>query len=136
MTHYHYHYLTIEQRERLDAEIRTRVDTLRGDIAQALRQSGRPEAISLANHLEETDDAPVADLESALEIAALEREERELREMEAALERLHTPDFGVCAACGVDIPYVRLEVAPSATRCVACQSQLERTQGTIRAATL
>ena len=132
----HYHYLTIEQRERLDAEIRTRIDTLRGDIAQALRQSGRPEAISLANHLEETDDAPVADLESALEIAALEREGGALREMEAALARLHTPDYGVCADCSVDIPYVRLEVAPSATRCVACQSQLERTQGTIRAVTL
>lgn len=132
----HYHYLTIEQRDRLDAEIRTRIDTLRGDIAQALRQSGRPEAISLANHLEETDDAPVADLESALEIAALEREGRELRGMEAALARLHTPDYGVCADCGVDIPYARLEVAPGATRCVECQSRLERAQGTASAATL
>lgn len=132
----HYHYLTIEQRERLDAQIRARIDTLRSDIAQALRQSGQPEAISLANHFEETDDAPVADLENALEVAALEREGRELREMEAARERLHTPDFGVCADCGVDIPYARLEVAPSATRCVRCQSQIERAQGTAGAATL
>jgi len=132
----HYHYLTIEQRERLDAEIRARIDSLRGDIAQGLRQSGRPEAIGLANHLEETDDAPVADLESALEIAALEREGRELREMEAALERLHTPDYGVCADCGVDIPYARLEITPSATRCVSCQSHLEHAHGATGAATL
>jgi len=83
----HYHYLTIEQRERLDAQIRARIETLRSDIAQTLRQSGQPDAIRLANHFEDTDDAPVADLENALEVAVLEREGRELREMEAARER-------------------------------------------------
>ena len=132
----HYHYLTIEQREHLDAEIRARIQQLRKEIARGLHQSGRPEVISLANHLEEIDDAPVADLESALEIAALEREGRELRAMEAALERLHTPDYGVCAECGKDIPYVRLEVRPEATRCVGCQSRLEGEQGGSRASTL
>ena len=126
----HYRYLTIEQRERLDAEIRARIDTLRSDILQGLRESGKPVVVRLANHLEETDDAPIADLESELEVAPLEREGRGLREMEAALERLHTPEFGVCADCGIDIPYVRFEFAPSTTRCLSCQSQRERARGT------
>lgn len=125
----HYHYLTIEQRERLDAEMRARIATLLGDIVRGLRRSMHPEAAGLADRLETGDDAAVADLETALEIAALEREGAELRDMLAARARLHTPDYGVCADCGVDIPFARLEVTPAATRCVGCQAQRERAQG-------
>jgi len=125
----HYHYLTIEQRERLDAEMRARIATLRGEIVQGLRRSTHAEAARLADTLESGDDAPVADLETALAVAALEREGAELREMLAARTRLHTPDYGVCADCAADIPYARLEVTPAATRCVGCQSRHERARG-------
>lgn len=37
------------------------------------------------------------------------------------LQRLHTPEYGVCAACGRDIPYVRLLEFPAARYCGACQ---------------
>ena len=39
------------------------------------------------------------------------------------LPRLHTPDYGVCSACGADIPYVRLLEYPGARYCRACQPQ-------------
>jgi RNA polymerase-binding transcription factor DksA len=39
------------------------------------------------------------------------------------LARLHTPDYGVCEACGADIPYVRLVETPAARCCAACQPQ-------------
>jgi DnaK suppressor protein len=132
----HYHYLTIEQRERLDTEIRARIATLRGDIVQGLRRSTHPEAAGLADRIETGDDAPLADVETALEVAALEREGAELRELLAARARLHTPDYGVCADCGADIPYARLEVTPTATRCVGCQARRERAQGAGSAPTL
>ena len=38
------------------------------------------------------------------------------------LQRLHSPDYGVCRACGADIPYVRLITAPSTLYCAACAS--------------
>jgi len=125
----HYHYLTIEQRERLDGEIRGRIATLNSEIVQALRRSAHADAVRLADRLEAGDDAPAAELETALRVAALEREGAELSEMLAARARLHTPDYGVCVDCGADIPYVRLEVTPAATRCVGCQSRHERAQG-------
>ena len=37
------------------------------------------------------------------------------------LPRLHTPEYGVCAACGTDIPYVRLLEYPGARYCRVCQ---------------
>ena len=40
--------------------------------------------------------------------------------MEGVLERLHAPDFGVCEACGADIPYVKLIGNPTLRRCPGC----------------
>jgi RNA polymerase-binding transcription factor len=122
----HRHYFTIAQREALQAQLERRGAELREEIAAALRATGGERAEGLANHLEEIDDQPVADLESAIEIAALEREVRELREIEAARRRLHEPDFGLCADCEAEIPYTRLSANPTALRCVACQTLRER----------
>jgi len=122
----HKHYFTIEQRESLQRELDRRAAQLREEIAAALRATGGEQALGLANHLEEIDDEPVADLESALEIAALEREVRELRAVESARKRLHEPDFGLCEDCEAEIPYARLSANPTATRCVGCQSRQER----------
>jgi DnaK suppressor protein len=117
--------LTIEQRESLAAWLRGRAELLREEIGTALRQSGSPEAVGLANHLEEIDDDAVADLEASLDIAALERDVLEMRNIENALERLHTPEYGICTDCAAEIPFLRLQANPLATRCVPCQSRSE-----------
>jgi DnaK suppressor protein len=121
-------YLTIEQRELLQAKLAERAAALRGEIAAALRRSGSEAALGLANHLDEIDDEAVADLESSIEIAEIERDVLELRDVEQALKRLHEPDYGVCADCGAEIPYSRLSAKPWATRCISCQRLLERSQ--------
>lgn len=46
------------------------------------------------------------------------REERD--EIDSAAARLEAGVYGVCESCGRDIPLARLEVRPTATRCVAC----------------
>jgi DnaK suppressor protein len=125
-------YFTIEQRETLQRQLDSRAAELREEIGTALRANGSEQAIGLANHLEEIDDDPVADLESAIEIAALEREVRELQAVEAARKRLHEPGFGLCEACESPIPYARLSASPAVTRCVRCQSQRERGAATPR----
>jgi RNA polymerase-binding transcription factor DksA len=45
-------------------------------------------------------------------------------ELAAALERLHSPDYGTCAACGMEMPYVELIEAPAATLCPACRAKV------------
>jgi RNA polymerase-binding transcription factor DksA len=40
--------------------------------------------------------------------------------LDAALERLHQPDYGVCIECGKDIEFVLLEADPLAVHCRAC----------------
>jgi RNA polymerase-binding transcription factor DksA len=39
---------------------------------------------------------------------------------EDLLKRLHSAEYGVCAACGGDIPYARLLRSPAALLCPDC----------------
>ena len=96
-------YLTIQQRETLQRLLNERAAALREEIG----------------------DDRMADLNAEPEVAALERDVIEWREVEAALARVHEPDFGLCADCDADIPFARLEANPSAKRCVACQARAE-----------
>jgi DnaK suppressor protein len=48
-----------------------------------------------------------------------------VREVNTALERLSDGGFGVCKDCGKRIGRPRLLANPTATRCLACQSQFE-----------
>jgi RNA polymerase-binding transcription factor DksA len=100
----HRRYLTIQQRETLQRLLEERAAELREEIGEDR----------------------LADLNAEPDVAALERDVVELREVEAALERVHEPDFGLCADCEGDIPYARLQANPSAKRCVACQAGTER----------
>ena len=111
------HYFTIEQREKLQASLQVLGNRLRGEIADHMQ---------LPNHNTETDDAAVADLETSQEVAALERATRQLRSVDAALDRLHEADFGLCEDCCAEIPYARLSANPVATRCTACQELAEK----------
>ena len=121
-------YLTIEQRDDLRDKLQARAEDLRREIAATLQKQGTS-AGSLPRHGEETDDDAVADLETSLDAAAAARESKELREVERAIERLHSPDFGSCEDCGTDIPVARLQVSLTATRCIACQTRYEKERG-------
>lgn len=59
------------------------------------------------------------------------RDEAEVREVEAALQRLDDGSFGECVECGVDIPVARLSAVPSAARCIDCQERRERAMPTV-----
>lgn len=104
LTGYHRHYFTIQQRETLQRQLETRAALLR----------------------EEVDEDVKADLNAEPEAVSLEIDVAELRAVDAALVRLHEPDFGLCVDCDAEIPYARLSASPTATRCVNCQSLHER----------
>jgi len=48
---------------------------------------------------------------------------RTTEEIDAALARLEAGTYGRCVSCATGIPLERLEVRPSAARCVTCQQR-------------
>lgn len=75
----------------------------------------------------EIGDASVADLLIDLDNAMVHRDVEEIREIEAALERIDKGDYGNCVDCGLAIDYERLLAFPSVRRCLPCQEQYEKT---------
>jgi len=50
----------------------------------------------------------------------LRRYELQLEKIEGALRRIKSDDFGYCYVCDEEIENQRLEIDPTATRCVGC----------------
>ena len=67
----------------------------------------------------------VASLGDDLEVAMLDRESREARQIDAALERLARDEYGICRNCGAAIGLGRLRALPFTPRCTACQAGVE-----------
>ena len=70
-------------------------------------------------------DRGVLDLleDTGLALADIRREQ--LTQMNEALSKLESGNYGICDECGTEIGEARLRVTPYATCCVACQQQRE-----------
>lgn len=58
--------------------------------------------------------------------AEVERDLAELRQIARACERIDSGHYGECSDCGKAIDPRRLLAQPAATRCAACQGDVER----------
>jgi DnaK suppressor protein len=113
-----------------------RKDSLKGlrDVLLKRREALRKALagdLSLLNELREQSKGDVVDfaLDSAQdEISSqlAEVESRELQNIDAALERMKTGEFGKCEGCRTNIPMARLQALPYATCCIECQRRLEK----------
>ena len=83
--------------------------------------------------LDKDDMADEADLTSVEMAASMKmrlkhREALFLRKIDESLSRIKDGTFGVCEACDEDIELRRLEARPTASLCVLCKEEQERTE--------
>lgn len=120
--------MALNQAER--AELKAALQTQRAALVEAIRaelaRSDDQHYVDLAGRVADSGEASVADLLVDLDAAMTDRDVRELREVEAALERMADGTYGECAGCGSVIDVARLRANPAAMRCIACQTRLER----------
>lgn len=110
-----------EYRRRLDE----RYMALRLEISQGLMKVDREQYEELAGRVADVADKAVADLLVDVDLAEIDRDLAEMREVELALQRMKQGEYGLCMDCGETIPRGRLDSLPSAVRCLACQRRLE-----------
>ena len=119
--------LTDEQIEEMKRAIDRRQNELGAEIRDEVnraREHTRPE---LAGPAPDPGDASVAALIAELDNSELLRDAQELRELDAARQRIAHGTYGVCTECGRDIGIDRLRAQPAARRCIECQTVYERT---------
>jgi len=71
--------------------------------------------------------------DSAVEVAdyaknlSVERElEKELRDIEKALQKMKDGTYGICSHCGQQIEIERLKIRPESGSCVSCKKAITR----------
>lgn len=121
--------LTAARKQELEQALRALSARLREEIGNGLKANGSADTLGLANHNQEVDDEALADLQTSLDLASVQRDIQELREAEAALRRLKEGTFGTCGDCGEGIALARLQANPAAARCIGCQTRVERAHG-------
>jgi DnaK suppressor protein len=94
-----------------------------GDGAPSLTELGR---------VAEDDQAPILH-EQFVSLQVKRLDYQTLKQVDAALDRLATGDFGVCAACGESILPKRLAAIPWANYCIACQERIGSARESLRA---
>ena len=67
-----------------------------------------------------------ASREGGADVEIIQALDRTVRQIDAALARLHAGRYGFCSSCSDPIPLARLRAVPFATLCVPCQEREER----------
>ena len=89
-------------------------------VAEADSEAARSAAHeALISELRDLTDADSV-LERELAEAGAVRAQETMADVGHALERIHLGTYGSCEACGVPMPFERLEAIPWARLCVAC----------------
>jgi DnaK suppressor protein len=109
--------MLIADREATEALIARLIDDL--DSFTDARKDG-------ATDDEHDPEGPTLAFERSQSTAILEQTRQHFAQIESAMLRLDDGSFGVCATCGKDIPFARLEVRPYSTQCVNCASKARR----------
>lgn len=119
--------LTDDQLAQLKTALQQRYLDLREEVRGELERSGEQRYVDLAGSVADVGDDSVADMMLDLNAAIVDRQIKEMREVEASLQRLAELNFGDCIDCGNEIGFDRLMAYPAAQRCVRCQSVYEKT---------
>lgn len=118
--------LSRSQSEALRALLEARAAKLRRELDQALHAPDDGEHAALPNRHADNEDEGVADLQSDIDVASMERDARELVDVVEALERMDRSEYGTCIDCGRHIAWARLQAQPHAKRCIRCEEARER----------
>jgi RNA polymerase-binding protein DksA len=120
------HSLSRSQSEALRVLLEDRAATLRSEMNAALHAPDDGEEAALPNRHADNEDEGVADLQSDIDIASMERDARELVDVVEALQRMDKAEYGTCIDCGKPIAWARLQAQPHAKRCIHCEEARER----------
>ncbi len=82
--------------------------------------------------LPDVSDQASAEVDQNFSMRIREREQKLLKKIDEALERMDTATYGICERCGEDIPYKRLKARPVTTLCIECKTLEEQEEGARR----
>ena len=107
-----------EERHRLMAEL--------GDLGEGMNRTARESSGDLSAYSLHMADQATDSMEREKSFYLASLEGQALEDIDYALGRIASGEYGNCANCGREILRERLEVLPGARHCIACQEEVER----------
>ena len=91
---------------------------------------GVNDELNQLNSLELNDEGDYASVNnnSMVESAIVHQQEKELKEINVALGKISTGEYGTCEMCEDDIGFQRLKVKPHAIYCIDCREIVEKSK--------
>ncbi len=82
-------------------------------------------------NVEVNDDGDYASIcaDNMIDSAIQEKQMQELKEIEEALRKIESGEYGICEMCGEKIKPLRLKVKPYAKYCIVCREIIEKENG-------
>ena len=90
------------------------------EAGEGLTKRERPEAFP------DVSDQASAEVDQNFSMRIKEREQKLLKKIDEALDRLNKNIYGICERCEEEIPYPRLKARPVTTLCIACKTLQEQ----------
>jgi DnaK suppressor protein len=107
--------------DRIKKELHKRRNELLGQVLDA----GDADLRSERENLLDTGDVASQEVNQAFKIRLREREQKLLKKIDSALQRVEDGTFGTCDDCGEAIEVKRLMARPVTTLCIECKSRQE-----------
>lgn len=118
--------LTSPELAQLASKLDRAYAALLDQVRQELADSGEQHFQDIAGRVHDHGEESVANMLADIGAAMIDRHINEIRDIEAAKQRMLEGEYGVCADCGADIGFPRLTAYPTARRCIACQGAHEK----------
>ncbi|HEU4503579.1 MAG TPA: TraR/DksA C4-type zinc finger protein [Nitrospira sp.] len=90
------------------------------EVGEGLTKREGPEAFP------DVSDQASAEVDQNFSMRIKEREQKLLKKIDEALDRLNKNIYGICERCEEEIPYQRLKARPVTTLCIACKTLQEQ----------
>jgi DnaK suppressor protein len=90
------------------------------EAGEGLTKRERPEAFP------DVSDQASAEVDQNFSMRIKEREQKLLKKIDEALDRMNKNVYGICERCEEEIPYQRLKARPVTTLCIACKTLQEQ----------
>jgi RNA polymerase-binding transcription factor len=101
-------------------ELQKQRQAILNETGEVLTKREGPEAFP------DVSDQASAEVDQNFSMRIKEREQKLLKKIDEALDRLKKNTYGICERCEEEIPYQRLKARPVTTLCIACKTLQEQ----------
>jgi DnaK suppressor protein len=101
-------------------ELQKQRQAILDETGEGLTKREGPEAFP------DVSDQASAEVDQNFSMRIKEREQKLLKKIDEALDRLSKNIYGICERCEEEIPYQRLKARPVTTLCIACKTLQEQ----------